>query len=122
MAFLLKLLMMGLGAVLVALGVVISPLPGPMGLPLMVLGLILMLRNSTWLKRQFMRQVRKHPRALGPVRALLRPGAKFLAIIWLAMLRCERVVLPFRFRFLYRLRQTVRSWFRRPRHAVTSAS
>jgi hypothetical protein len=35
-----------LGGVLVVLGLVMAPLPGPFGLPVMVIGLMLLLRGS----------------------------------------------------------------------------
>ena len=92
MTVVLKLLMTALGVVLMAVGVVITPLPGPFGVPVMLLGLIILLRSSMWVKRRFMRLVRAHPKVLRPVRALLRPGAKVIALLWLHALRLERGV------------------------------
>ena len=108
MAILLKLLMSLAGMVLMAFGVVLAPLPGPLGVPFVLLGLILLLRSSTWIKRQFMRQVRAHPRWLGPVRAMLRPGAKVISLVWLQGLRVERGLMPRRFRFMQSSRQGVK--------------
>jgi len=108
MTILLKVFMMLIGVVLMALGVVVTPLPGPFGVPIIIVGLIILLRSSTWVKRQFVKQVKKHPRSFGKIRALLRPGAKVLALLWLNMLRCERRILSRRQRILYRLR----NWFR----------
>ena len=43
------------GLAIVVLGVLIAPLPGPGGIPVIALGLVLVLRNSFWAKRQFIR-------------------------------------------------------------------
>lgn len=106
--------MAGLGFLIVVLGVIIAPLPGPMGLPVSIAGLIIVLRNSYWAKRQFIRIWRRHPKWLTPVRRLLRPRAKFLSIIWHQMLRTEKLVIsrtkdrilgPVRRRFLRKARR-----------------
>ncbi|MDV6329796.1 hypothetical protein [Asticcacaulis sp. 201] len=97
------------GVVLMVLGVVIAPLPGPFGVPVMLLGLILLLRSSTWVKRQFMRQVHAHPKLLRPLRAMLRPGAKVVAMMWLHTLRIERRLLPQNRRFMYRFRHELKT-------------
>lgn len=112
MAILLKLLMSLAGMVLMAFGVVLAPLPGPVGVPFVLFGLILLLRSSMWIKRQFMKLVRAHPRWLGPVRAMLRPGAKVIALVWLQGLRVERGLMPRRYRFMQSSRQGVKSLFR----------
>jgi hypothetical protein len=108
MAILLKLLMSLAGMVLMAFGVVLAPLPGPVGVPFVLFGLILLLRSSTWIKRQFMKQVRAHPRWLRPLRAMLRPGAKVISLVWLQGLRVERGLMPRRFRFMQSSRQGVK--------------
>ncbi|MBW8734646.1 MAG: hypothetical protein JF571_10135 [Asticcacaulis sp.] len=106
--------MMIAGGLLVALGLVLSPLPGPLGLPVVLLGLVLLLRSSTWIKRQFVRQVHKHPKWLGPLRSLMRPHAKFVAIFWRFMLRAEGLALKPRHSLLRRLHRV----FRRRHHAT----
>lgn len=111
-----KLIMMGLGILLMAVGVVVTPLPGPFGVPIIVVGLIILLRSSTSVKRQFVKLVKKYPRVLGPIRALLRPGAKIVALMWLNMLRCERVVLPRRARLLYRFRHRLKTLLGHRKH------
>ena len=55
MTVVLKLLMSALGVVLMAVGVVITPLPGPFGVPVILLGLIILLRSSMWVKRLFVK-------------------------------------------------------------------
>ncbi|UDF04446.1 hypothetical protein [Asticcacaulis sp. AND118] len=105
--------LVGLGSFLVVLGIVIAPLPGPMGMPVSIAGLIVVLRNSYWAKRQFIRTWRRHPKWLTPVRRLLRPRAKILSIVWHQMLRTEKLVLktkdrilgPVRRRFLRKARR-----------------
>ena len=120
MTILAKLLMIVAGVLLMVIGVVITPLPGPFGVPLILLGLIILLKSSMWVKRLFMRQVRKHPKILMPVRALLRPGAKVIAMMWLHTLRLERRLLPKKRRFMYRFRHDVRAILRNRRRKPTS--
>ncbi len=115
MTVFLKLLMTVLGVVLMAVGVVIMPLPGPFGVPVILLGLIILLRSSMWVKRRFMKLVRAHPKVLKPVRALLRPGAKVIAMMWLHTLRLERRLLPKKRRFMYRFRHDVKAILRNRR-------
>ncbi|ESQ92254.1 hypothetical protein ABENE_08815 [Asticcacaulis benevestitus DSM 16100 = ATCC BAA-896] len=100
------------GMVLMAFGVVLAPLPGPVGVPFVLFGLILLLRSSVWIKRQFVKLVKAHPKWLRPVRIMLRPGAKIISLVWLQGLRVERGVMPKRFRFMYRARQGVKSLFK----------
>ncbi len=125
MAVLLKLLMTVAGASLMLVGIVVTPLPGPFGVPIILLGLILVLRGSTWVKRLFVRLVHKYPKLLKPVRALLRPGAKVVALLWMNALRMERRFLARRHRFLYRFRHELKSLLhmrlRRPRWQLIPA-
>ncbi len=107
MKLLVKMSMMLVGFVLMAFGVLIAPLPGPLGVPFFIGGLILVLRNSTWAKRSFIQMRRRYPKIFGPVRALLRPGAKVVALMWLNMLRTERHFLRRKDRFLFRFRRGV---------------
>ncbi len=122
MAVVFKLLLITIGAMLMVLGIVVSWLPGPFGLPIVLLGLILILRYSTWFKRLFMRRVRRHPRLLGPLRALLRPHAKILALMWLNLLRCEKFVFRGAVRPLYAARRFFKRVTRRRRHEPASAA
>ncbi|MDI7774205.1 hypothetical protein [Asticcacaulis sp. EMRT-3] len=124
MAILAKLLMTFGGACLMLLGMVIAPLPGPFGVPVMLIGLIIILRGSTWMKRLFVRLLHKYPRVMRPIRALLRPGAKVVALLWLTSLRIERRVLPKRYRYLYRCRRDLRGILhqRRPRRGLVAVT
>jgi hypothetical protein len=83
---------MALGFLIIALGLLIAPLPGPGGLPVVALGLILVLRTSTGAKRLFIKAHRRWPRVLSPVRRLLRRNSPFVSIFWQMMLRAERFI------------------------------
>ncbi|ESQ76791.1 hypothetical protein [Asticcacaulis sp. AC402] len=102
---LLKILTSIAGILLMLFGIAIAPLPGPMGVPFFMFGLILLLRSSVWVKRRFVRLSRRFPKLVGPVRAMLRPGAKVVALMWLSTLRMERHILGRRLRFMNRIRQ-----------------
>lgn len=49
------------GWTMVALGVLISPVPGPGGIPLILLGGAVLLRNSPSTRRSFVRLKRRRP-------------------------------------------------------------
>ena len=51
-----------LGVLLMIVGVIIGPLPGPGFLILFPVGLMLVLQNSAWAKRRYVRFKRRHPR------------------------------------------------------------
>ncbi|MDP1874933.1 hypothetical protein [Phenylobacterium sp.] len=104
-----------LGGVIVLAGVLIAPLPGPMGLPVATVGLILILRNSYKARRAFVRFQRAHPRALRPVRRLLRRRPEVLSVMWEMTLKTERLLVPRRYRVAIRGRRL----FRRRRRAST---
>ncbi|HEY4545281.1 MAG TPA: hypothetical protein VIG90_02480 [Pedomonas sp.] len=79
---------------MVASPLVGGPLPGPFGIIGFAAGLILVLRNSRWARRIFIRIKRRYPRTLSPVRHALRPGANLPAIlrrtwtrVWVALRR-----------------------------------
>jgi hypothetical protein len=101
-----------LGVLLVLAGILIAPLPGPGGLPVIVLGLMLVLRNSFKARRQFVRFQRAHPKVIFPIRRLLRREPEVVAVAWQQLLRIERLVLPYRWRFFVRSRHGVRRRYR----------
>lgn len=90
--------MMALGALIVLVGILIAPLPGPMGLPVATVGLILILRSSYMARRAFVRVQRAHPKTLYPVRRLLKRRPEVLPVFWQLLLRTERLVIPRRYR------------------------
>lgn len=102
------------GLVLVVAGVVIAPLPGPLGLPLTVIGLMMVLRGSFRAKREFVRLQNRHPKFVRPLRRLLRRDPEILPFAWQQSLRVERLVLPRRFRFLARTRKKLRGRWHTP--------
>jgi hypothetical protein len=90
----LRLAVVGLGTVLVLGGFVLALLPGHLGLPLLVIGLILVLRNSPKARRQFVTLQRRHPRFVFPVRRLIRREPEVFPVLWQQALRLERMILP----------------------------
>ncbi len=100
--------MVVLGLAIIILGIIISPLPGPGGIPVIVVGLMIVLRNSFKARRQFVRLQRAHPRFVSPIRRLLRRDPEFIALFYSQYLRVERILLPQRFRFGMRLRRRLR--------------
>lgn len=103
-------LLLGLGGFLVVLGVLMAPLPGPLGLPVTLAGLVLILRNSFRLRRVFIKVQRRHPRFVFPLRRLLRRDPEIAAVAWQQALRLEKVFLPKSWRMGKQLR---RKYFRR---------
>jgi hypothetical protein len=93
-----------LGLTIVLAGVLIAPLPGPGGLPVIVVGLMVVLKNSFKARRIFVQVQRRHPNWIHPVRRLLRREPEFLPVFWQQMLRVERLILPMRWRVLRNMR------------------
>lgn len=87
-------LLLAVGGLLVLLGVLMAPIPGPLGLPVTLIGLVLILRNSFRLRRLFVRIQRKHPRYIFPLRRLLRREPEVVPVAWQQALRVERMLLP----------------------------
>lgn len=106
--------MMALGFVIILLGIIIAPLPGPGGIPVIALGLVFVLRNSYWAKRQFIRAQHKRPRYVYPFRRLLRRNPEIAPVFWQQALRAEKVVLvKRRRRILVRARRKTRRFLRK---------
>ena len=93
-----------LGLAIVLAGVLIAPLPGPGGLPVIVVGLMVVLKNSFKARRIFVQVQKRHPNWVHPVRRLLRREPEFLPVFWQQMLRVERLLLPMRWRVLRNMR------------------
>ena len=94
-----------LGLLIIVAGILIAPLPGPGGIPVIVVGLMFVLRNSFYARRQFVRIQRAHPKMVFPIRRLLRREPEVLPVFWQQYLRVERIVLPTRMRFAVKLRK-----------------
>ncbi|THD81967.1 MAG: hypothetical protein E7812_03950 [Phenylobacterium sp.] len=100
-------LLLGLGGLLMLVGLLAEVVPLPthiLGMPLLVIGLMIVLRNSFKARRRFVQIQRSHPRMVSPVRRLLRRDPEVVLVFWQVYLRSERVVLPKRFRFAMRTR------------------
>lgn len=105
--------MMALGFVVIFLGVLIAPLPGPGGVPVIALGLVLVLRNSWWAKRQFIRAQHARPKWVYPFRRLMRKKPEIAPVFWQQALRAEKLVLRrARLRRLARIRRRLRRAWR----------
>lgn len=120
MVLLFKMIMTLFGVVLMLAGVIIIPLPGPFGVPIIIIGMIITLRASTMGKRVFLRMVSRHPKLLKPVRAMLRPNARIVARLWLIALHIERRWLPRKLWFLYRFRHRVKTLIGRRNHGQSA--
>ena len=109
--------LMGAGILVVIAGVLIAPLPGPGGVPVIALGLILILRSSYRAKRFFIRAQYARPRWVYPFRRLLRRNPEFGQVFWQQALRAEKMVektvLGRRRSPLIRLRKKMRRVWRR---------
>jgi hypothetical protein len=97
-----------LGLAIIALGILIAPIPGPGGIPVIVVGVMIVLRNSFKARRQFVRLSRAHPRVMSPIRRLLRRDPEIVAVFYHQHLRVERILLPPRLRFTAKLRRKFR--------------
>ena len=101
-----RVVLVALGLVLVVAGFLIAPLPGPLGVPLTVAGLMLVLRNSFRARKQFVRFQHAHPKLLFPLRRLLRREPEVFPVAWQQVLRMERLIVPRRWRVAKRWRQS----------------
>ena len=97
-----------LGVLIVLAGIAVAPLPGPGGLPVIVVGLMLLLRNSFKARRTFVRFQHAHPKMIFPIRRLLRREPEILLVAWQQALRIERLIVPRKLRFAVRTRKRFR--------------
>jgi hypothetical protein len=109
-----RLLLLALGGLIMLAGLILAPLPGHIGLPLLVVGLMIVLRNSFAAKRRFVRIQRAHPKMVFPIRRLMRREPEIVLVFWQQYLRVERLVLPRRVRFAVKARRHLkRRWLAR---------
>ena len=101
------------GLLVVLLGVLIAPLPGPGGVPVIAVGLMMILKGSYWAKRQFIRAQYARPRWVYPFRRLMRKKPEIAPVFWQQALRAEKVVLKRPRRRLMRTRKGLRRYFRK---------
>jgi hypothetical protein len=105
-------LLLGLGGIIMIAGLILAPLPGHIGLPLLVVGLMIVLRNSFKAKRQFLRMQYAHPKMVFPIRRLMRRDPEIIPVMWQQYLRLERLILPRRARFAVKSRRAFSRRFR----------
>lgn len=71
-AFIKKRFLLVLGWICVFAGLVIGPLPGPGGIPLLLLGTTIVLTQSFTARRNFVKLNRRYPKWIDPLRKRLR--------------------------------------------------
>lgn len=114
-----RLLLIALGTLIILAGAVLTPLPGHVGLPLLVIGLMVVLRNSFQARRRFIRWQKRHPKLIFPIRRLMRREPEILLVAWQQLLRSEKVFLRRPgWRVLKRGRKAVRKALRRLRRGA----
>lgn len=69
-------LFLAAGFLIILAGILIAPLPGPGGIPVMMVGAVLVLRNSRGARRRFVRFKRRYPRMAAPAMRILRNRRK----------------------------------------------
>src|SRR5689334_14722642 len=110
-------LLFALGLVIMLAGLILTPLPFHVGLPLLVIGLMIVLRSSFKAKRRFLEVQARHPKLVFPIRRLMRREPEIVQVFYQQALRVERLVLPRRIRFVV----STRRWFKlRARRAATA--
>ncbi len=105
------------GSVVILAGAVLTPLPGHIGLPMLVIGLMIVLRYSFQARKTFIRLQRRHPKLVFPIRRLMRREPEVLLVFWQQLLRTEKMILrKARWRVLKRGRKHARQmWTQRKR-------
>ena len=103
-----RFLLLALGGVIMLAGLVLAPLPGHIGLPMLVVGLMIVLRNSFKARRRFVAFQKAHPKMVFPIRRLMRREPEIVLVFWQQYLRMERLVLPKRVRFAVKTRRHIR--------------
>jgi hypothetical protein len=102
-------LLLTLGGLLMLVGLVAELLPSHMlGMPFLVIGLMIVLRNSIKARRRFVRMQHSHPNFVFPLRRLMRREPEVFPVVWQQLLRMERVILPKRARFAMKMRRRVK--------------
>jgi hypothetical protein len=101
-----------LGGLVILAGVIIAPLPGPGGIPVIAVGLVVILRNSYKAKKAFVRAQRRWPKLLYPVRRLMRREPEFASVFWQQYLRIERFTVPKRYRLGVRAHRHLKRQFK----------
>ena len=105
------------GGLVILAGAILTPLPGHVGLPMLVIGLTIVLRYSFQARKTFIRWQRRHPKLVFPIRRLMRREPEVLLVFWQQLLRTEKMILrKARWRVLKRGRKHARKvWSQRKR-------
>lgn len=93
-----RLALVVLGGLVMAVGVVLALLPGHLGVPILVIGLMIVLRNSLPARKEFIKLQRKHPNFVFPLRRLMRREPEVMPVVWQSILRTERMIMPRKWR------------------------
>lgn len=104
-ATILRAVAIAFGSLLMAVGIPLALLPGHLGLPLLVVGLIIVLRMSMPARRRFIRLQRAHPKVVFPIRRLLRREPEVFPVAWQQVLRLEKLILPKSWRMARQMRR-----------------
>jgi hypothetical protein len=105
---------LALGVLILLAGVVLTPLPGHLGLPLLVIGLMIVLRYSIQARKTFIRWQKRHPKLVFPIRRLMRREPEVLLVVWQQLLRTEKMILrKARWRVLKQSRKHVKRYWRK---------
>jgi len=110
------------GGVVILAGAILTPLPGHVGLPMLVIGLMIVLRYSFQARKTFIRLQRRHPKLVFPIRRLMRREPEVLLVFWQQLLRTEKMILrKARWRVLKRGRKHARKVWDQRKKARTQA-
>lgn len=107
-------LAIGFGSLVIIAGAVLTPLPGHLGLPLLVIGLMIVLRYSFQARKTFIRWQKRHPKLVFPIRRLMRREPEVLLVVWQQLLRTEKMILRrARWRVLKQSRKHAKRYWRK---------
>ena len=102
------------GVLVLLAGIVLTPLPGHLGLPLLVVGLMIVLRYSIQARKTFIRWQKRHPKLVFPIRRLMRREPEVLLVVWQQLLRTEKMILrKARWRVLKQSRKHAKRYWRK---------
>ena len=105
------------GSLLMVVGIPLALAPLHLGVPLLVVGLVIVLRMSLPARRHFIRLQRKHPKVVFPIRRLLRREPEVFPVAWQQVLRMERAFLPKSWRTARQMRRRLFPNRKRYRHS-----
>lgn len=114
-------LLLGLGGLLMLIGIAAELVPFGthiLGMPILVIGLMIVLRNSIKARRRFVEMQYAHPKFVFPIRRLMRREPEIVQVFWQQTLRVERLILPRRLRFAISTRRYFKLRSRRAPQAI----